>query len=84
MTEFCRCFLNHSVIQPLDALHQRQTLQLMLQAAQQADDNFASTQRIAWEGMVHMWVDQKLLKSNKIRSFLNDQLQVLNATFEET
>jgi hypothetical protein len=47
MTEFCRCFLNHSVIQPLDALHQRQTLQLMLQAAQQADDNFASTQRIA-------------------------------------
>ncbi len=30
------------------------------------------------------WVGQKFLKSNKIQSFLNDPLQVLNTTFEET
>jgi hypothetical protein len=47
MTGFCCCFPNHSVLQPLNALHQRRTLQLMLQAAQQAEDNFASTQLIA-------------------------------------
>jgi hypothetical protein len=47
MTGFCRNFPNHSVLQPLNALHQRWTLQLMFQAAQQADDDFTSTQRIA-------------------------------------
>jgi hypothetical protein len=47
MTGFCHCFPNHSVIQLLDALHQRRTLQLMMQAAQLAEDDFTSTQRIA-------------------------------------
>jgi hypothetical protein len=47
MTGICRSFRNHSVLQPLNTLHQHWTLQLMLQAVQQAEDNFASTQRIA-------------------------------------
>ncbi len=51
MTGFCRCFPNHSVPQPLNASHQHRMLQLMLQAAQQVEDNFASTQRIAQEAI---------------------------------
>jgi hypothetical protein len=34
-------------------------------------------------GMVHTNVGQKLVKSNKIISFLDDGLQVFNATFGE-
>ncbi len=34
--------------------------------------------------VVQAWVGQKLLKSNKSKRFLDDQLQVFNATFEET
>jgi hypothetical protein len=44
---FCRNFPEHSVIQSLEGSHQRRTLQLMLKAAQQVEDDFASTQRIA-------------------------------------
>ncbi len=44
---FCRNFPDHSVVQVLEDSHQRRTLQLMLKAAQQAEDDFASTQRIA-------------------------------------
>jgi hypothetical protein len=33
---------------------------------------------------VHAYVGQRLLKSNKIKFFLDDQYRVLNATFEET
>jgi hypothetical protein len=44
---FCRCFPDHSVVQALDGSHQRRTLQLMLKAAQQAEDNLTSMQRIA-------------------------------------
>jgi hypothetical protein len=39
--------LELSIIQALDGSHQRGTLQLMLKATQQAEDNFTSTQRIA-------------------------------------
>ncbi len=34
--------------------------------------------------MLHTWVGQTLLKSNKMKSFLDVRLQVLNAVFEET
>ncbi len=44
---FCCCFPDHSIIQALDGSHQRRTLQLLLKAAQQAEDNFTLTQRIA-------------------------------------
>ncbi len=44
---FCCCFPDHSIVQALDGSHQRGTLQLMLKATQQAEDNFTSTQRIA-------------------------------------
>ena len=44
---FRRNFSDHSVVQSLEGSHQRRTLQLMLKAAQQAEDDFASTQRIA-------------------------------------
>ena len=44
---FRRNFPDHSVVQALEGSHQRRTLQLMLKAAQQAEDDFASTQRIA-------------------------------------
>jgi len=47
LTGFRRCFPDHSVVQALDGSHQRRTLQLMLKAAQQAEDDFTSTQRIA-------------------------------------
>ena len=39
--------LELSIIQALDGSHQRHTLQLMLKAAQQAEDDFTSMQRIA-------------------------------------
>jgi hypothetical protein len=42
VTGFRRNFPNHSVIQPLNATHQRKTLQEMLQAAQQAEDDLVS------------------------------------------
>ncbi len=47
LTGFRRCFPDHSIVQVLDGSHRRRTLQLMLKAAQQAEDNFMSTQRIA-------------------------------------
>ncbi len=47
LTGFRHCFPNHSIVQALNGSHQRRTLQLMLKAAQQAEDNFTSTQCIA-------------------------------------
>jgi hypothetical protein len=47
LTGFRCCFPDHSIIQALDGPHQRRTLQLMLQAAQQAEDNFTLAQPIA-------------------------------------
>jgi hypothetical protein len=47
LTGFCHCFPDHSIAQALDESHQRHTLQLMLKAAQQAEDNFTLTQCIA-------------------------------------
>jgi hypothetical protein len=47
LTGFHCCFPDHSIVQALDGSHQRHTLQLMLKAAQQAEDNFTSTQHIA-------------------------------------
>jgi hypothetical protein len=44
---FCHCFPDHSIIQALDGSHQRRTLQLMLKAAQQAEDAFTLMQCIA-------------------------------------
>jgi hypothetical protein len=47
LTGICHCFPDYIVVQGLDGSHQRRTLQLMLKAAQQAEDDFTSTQRIA-------------------------------------
>jgi hypothetical protein len=47
ITGFHCCFLDHSIIQALNGSHQCRTLQLMLKAAQQAEDNFTPTQRTA-------------------------------------
>jgi hypothetical protein len=42
-----RYFPQHSMVQSLNATHQRKTLQAMLQAAQQAKDNLHTIQRVA-------------------------------------
>jgi hypothetical protein len=47
VTGFRRFFPDHSVIQLLVLMHQQKILQQMLQAAQQAEDNYGSTQHIA-------------------------------------
>ncbi len=47
LTGFHCCFQDHSIVQALDGSHQHRTLQLMLKAAQQAKDDFTSTQPIA-------------------------------------
>ena len=51
ITGFRRFFPDHSVIQPLASTHQRKILQQMLRAAQQAEDDYGSTQRIAREAI---------------------------------
>jgi hypothetical protein len=51
LTGFCCCFPDHSNVQALDGSHQRRTLQFMLKDAQQAEDNFTSTQRIACDAI---------------------------------
>ena len=50
-TGYRRNFPQHSVVQPLAAAHQRKTLQAMLQAAQQAEDDLLAIQRISREAM---------------------------------
>jgi hypothetical protein len=50
-TSYRRYFPQHSVVQSLNAAHQRKTLQAMLQAAQQAEDNTLTIQRVAREAM---------------------------------
>ena len=50
-TSYRRYFPQHSVVQPLNAAHQRKTLQAMLQAAQQAEDDHLAIQRVAREAM---------------------------------
>jgi hypothetical protein len=47
LTGFHHCFPDHSIVQALEGFHQRRTLQLMLKATQQAEDNFTLTQHIA-------------------------------------
>jgi hypothetical protein len=47
LTGFRCCFPDHSIVQALNGSHQCRTLQLMLKAAQQAEDNFTSRQRFA-------------------------------------
>jgi hypothetical protein len=47
LTGFCCCFPDHSIVQVLNESHQCRTLQLMLKAAQQAEDDFTSMQCIA-------------------------------------
>jgi hypothetical protein len=47
VTGFCRFFPDHSVIQSLISTQQLKILQQMLRAAQQAEDDYGSTQRIA-------------------------------------
>jgi hypothetical protein len=42
-------FPQHSIIQPLDAMHQQKILQEMLQAAQQAEEDYGSVQQAARE-----------------------------------
>jgi hypothetical protein len=51
LTGFRHCFPDHSIVQALDGSHQHRTLQLMLKAAQQAEDNFTSTQHIACDAI---------------------------------
>jgi hypothetical protein len=51
VTGFRHFFPDHSVIQSLVSTHQRKILQQMLQAAQQAEDDYGSTQRIAREAI---------------------------------
>ena len=47
-----RCnFPNHSVVQPLNAAHQRKVLQEMLQAAQIAEDDFLMITRVSREAV---------------------------------
>ncbi len=50
-TGFCWYFPQHSIMQLLNATHQRKTLQAMLQATQQAEDNLHAVQRIAQEAV---------------------------------
>jgi hypothetical protein len=50
-TGYRRYFPQHSIVQLLNAAHQRKTLQAMLQAAQQAEDDLLAVQRIAREAM---------------------------------
>jgi hypothetical protein len=50
-TGFRRYFPAHSVVQLLNATHQWKTLQFMLQAAQQAEDDLHAVQRIAREAV---------------------------------
>jgi hypothetical protein len=47
ITGFCRFFSHHSIVQSLNSTHQRKILQQMLQAAQQAEDDLVSVQRVA-------------------------------------
>ncbi len=51
ITGFHRLFPQHSTVQSLNTAHQRKTLQEMLQAAQQADDDFLTVTRIAREAV---------------------------------
>ena len=51
LTGFRRNFPNHSVVQPLDAAHQRKVLQEMLQAAQTAEDDFLMITRVSREAV---------------------------------
>jgi hypothetical protein len=46
ITGFCWFFPHHSIIQSLNATHQRKILQEMLQAARQAEGDLVSVQRI--------------------------------------
>jgi hypothetical protein len=50
-TGFCRYFPQHSVVQLLNVTHQRKTLQAMLQATQQAEDDLHAIQCIAREAV---------------------------------
>ncbi len=49
ITGFCWFFPHHSVVQTLNATHQKKILQEMLQAAQQAEDDLVSVQCVAHE-----------------------------------
>ncbi len=51
LTGFWRYFPAHSIVQLLNATHQRKTLQSMLQAAQQAEDDLHVVQRVAREAV---------------------------------
>ena len=44
---FWRIFTQNSAVKALNAAHQRKILQEMLQAAQQAEDDLVSIQRVA-------------------------------------
>jgi hypothetical protein len=50
-TGFCWYFPQHNIVQLLNATHQRKTLQTMLQAAQQAEDDLHAIQRVAREAV---------------------------------
>jgi hypothetical protein len=47
LTGFHRNFPNHSVVQPLNAAHQREVLQEMLQVAQMAKEDFLLITRVS-------------------------------------
>ncbi len=48
---FWRIFNQHSVVQPLNTTHQQKILQEMLQAAQQAKEDYGSIQQAAQEAV---------------------------------
>jgi hypothetical protein len=54
-TGYRQYFPQHSVVQSLNATHQRKTLQAMLQAAQQAEDDLHAVQRVAREAVGLSW-----------------------------
>ncbi len=51
ITGFRWNFPQHSIIQPLDTMHQQKILQEMLQVAQQAEEDYGSVQRAAREAV---------------------------------
>ncbi len=50
-TGFCWYFPQHSIVQSLNATHQRKTLQAMIQAAQKAEDNLHVIHHVTQEAV---------------------------------
>jgi hypothetical protein len=77
---FCRFFPDYSVIQALASTHQRKTLQKILVAAQQAEDDYALTQRITREaiGLSQSFIAGALHGPSVAPAFLSQAETTLN------